>query len=220
MPTTDTYGQGTSLASLTDAPDIPKAIVDLATGVIPRGVMRFASASARGVTLTSPVEGMVTWLQDIKSLQVYSSGSWKAIFFGATSWTSYTPTWTATTTSPAIGNGVLAGSYMKIGTMCHVNVQLTIGSTTNRGSGTYRFALPFQAASSVPGVLSATFSRASTPNHGLGDSPLVASATATDQIWFPNPGLVGDANVWTESQPWTPATGNIFRLYGTYQTAT
>lgn len=76
MPTKDSYGQGIDLVSLTDAPDMAKAIADLANGVIPRGVMRFASASARGATLTSPVEGMTTWLADVNRLEVYDGSSW------------------------------------------------------------------------------------------------------------------------------------------------
>lgn len=76
MPTQDSYGQGVSIASLTDAPDIPKAAADLANGIIPRTVMRFASASERGATLTTPVEGMPTWLEDVNRLEVYTGSSW------------------------------------------------------------------------------------------------------------------------------------------------
>lgn len=76
MPTTDSYGQGVSLISLTDAPDMSKAVADLANGVIPRSVMRFASASTRGATLTAPVEGMATWLEDANRLEVYNGSSW------------------------------------------------------------------------------------------------------------------------------------------------
>lgn len=76
MPTTDSYGQGVSLISLTDAPDMSKAVADLANGLIPRSVMRFASASTRGATLTAPVEGMTTWLEDANRLEVYNGSSW------------------------------------------------------------------------------------------------------------------------------------------------
>jgi hypothetical protein len=94
MPTTDSYGQGIKLASLTDAPDMAKAIKDLADGVIPRGVLRFASASARGATLTgatAPVEGMLTWLQDVNRLDVWDSSAWVAVSVGRSSWTTITP---------------------------------------------------------------------------------------------------------------------------------
>lgn len=76
MPTTDDYGQGINIASLTDAPDASKLAQDLANAIAPRSVMRFASASARGATLAAPVEGMATWLQDVNRLDVYDGASW------------------------------------------------------------------------------------------------------------------------------------------------
>jgi hypothetical protein len=87
VPTTDAYGQGIQLASLTDAPDLPKAISDVANGTIPRGVMRFASASARGATLSSPAAGMVAWLQDSKYLTLYDGSAWVVISAGTQAWT-------------------------------------------------------------------------------------------------------------------------------------
>lgn len=90
MPTTDAYGQGINLWSLTDAPSIPDAIKALADGVIPRGVLRFASSSARGATLTgasAPVEGMLTWLQDVNRLDLYDGTAWVAVSVGTSSWT-------------------------------------------------------------------------------------------------------------------------------------
>lgn len=94
MPTTDDYGQGVSIASLTDAPDLAKAISDLAAGVIPRGILRFASASTRGATLvgdTAPVEGMLSWLQDVNRLDLYDGSAWVAVSTGASAWTTITP---------------------------------------------------------------------------------------------------------------------------------
>ncbi|MCD9196084.1 hypothetical protein [Streptomyces albireticuli] len=221
MPTTDAYGQGVSIAALTDAPNAATLAQNIADGLAQRGVMRFASASARAATVTSPVEGMESWLQDTNSLEVYDGSAWKAVPYG-TQWTSYAVAWTATTTNPSLGNGTLVGQYMKIGTTCHIYIKLVIGSTTNAGSGTYRFSLPFTTATitnSDPGCLVAVFSRATTPNHGTGNSPLGGGWTTTDQIWFPS-STPGDENVWTNTQPWAPATTNVFRIHGTYQTAT
>jgi hypothetical protein len=79
MPTPDDYGQGINIASLTDAPDAGKLAKDIANGIAQRSVLRFASASARGATLigaTAPVEGMVTWLQDVNRLYVYDGSAW------------------------------------------------------------------------------------------------------------------------------------------------
>jgi len=57
-------------------------------------------------------------------------------------WTAYTPTWTAATTNPSIGNGTLAGRYTQIGKTCVLVIGLTMGSTTTFGSGNWSFSLP------------------------------------------------------------------------------
>jgi hypothetical protein len=79
VTSTDAYGQDIGLWSMTDAPSIPDAIKLLSDGVIPRGVLRFASASARGAALsgdTAPVEGMASYLLDVNRLEVYDGSSW------------------------------------------------------------------------------------------------------------------------------------------------
>jgi hypothetical protein len=60
-------------------------------------------------------------------------------------WTTFTPTWTATTTNPVIGNGTLTGKYIKIGKTVIAQYRFVAGSTTTFGSGNYRFSLPINA---------------------------------------------------------------------------
>ncbi|MFE0039449.1 hypothetical protein [Streptomyces sp. NPDC059015] len=82
MATTDDYGQGVSIASLTDAPNAETLAKNLANAITSRSVMRFASASARSAALVdaaTPVEGMVSWLQDTNRLYVYDGSSWVEI---------------------------------------------------------------------------------------------------------------------------------------------
>jgi len=95
MPTTDDYGQSVSIASLTDAPDASKLAKDIANGIAQRSVMRFASASARGATLTAPVDGMATWLQDVDRLDVYNGSAW----------VTPEPSLTSTTSGLSVGSG-------------------------------------------------------------------------------------------------------------------
>lgn len=61
-------------------------------------------------------------------------------------WTAYTPTWTAATTNPTLGNGTLEGHYIKAGRLVVFRVRLTFGSTTTVGDGTYTFSLPTAAS--------------------------------------------------------------------------
>jgi hypothetical protein len=76
---TDPYGQSVTLYQNAEAPNLEAMIKNLADGVIPRSVMRFASSSARAATLTAPVEGMVTWLQDANRLYVYDGSAWQEL---------------------------------------------------------------------------------------------------------------------------------------------
>lgn len=61
---------------------------------------------------------------------------------------SYTPTWAASTTNPTLGNGTIVGRYAVRNNLVRVQLELTVGSTTNAGSGAYTFSLPFAHASS------------------------------------------------------------------------
>ncbi|MFJ2579961.1 hypothetical protein [Kitasatospora aureofaciens] len=61
-------------------------------------------------------------------------------------WQSYTPTWTALTTNPSIGNGTLVSRWSRIGQTIHWMGSLTAGSTTSGGSGLWSMSLPAMAA--------------------------------------------------------------------------
>lgn len=58
------------------------------------------------------------------------------------SWTAYTPTWSATGSAPSIGNGAIAGRYLQIGKTIKWYISVYFGSTTNYGTGFYRFGMP------------------------------------------------------------------------------
>jgi hypothetical protein len=64
-------------------------------------------------------------------------------------WQSYTPTWTAATTNPLIGNGTLTGRYIVIGKLCTYVLGLVMGSTTTYGSGNWAFSLPINAVNTA-----------------------------------------------------------------------
>ena len=62
--------------------------------------------------------------------------------FALTPWATYTPVWYTTGAAASIGNGSITGRYVYIGATVIGEIRLIFGSTTNRGSGTYRFSLP------------------------------------------------------------------------------
>jgi hypothetical protein len=94
VPSPDIYGQGINIASLADAPDAKKLASDIANAIAQRSVLRFASASTRGATLVgdaAPVEGMLTWLQDVNRLDLYDGTTWVAVSVGQSTWKTITP---------------------------------------------------------------------------------------------------------------------------------
>lgn len=58
-------------------------------------------------------------------------------------WTTYAPTWSASTTAPVIGNGAIGGRYLQIGKTIRYHISVLMGSTTTYGTGNYTFTLPF-----------------------------------------------------------------------------
>ncbi|MBW1600905.1 hypothetical protein JJV70_02060 [Streptomyces sp. JJ66] len=87
MPVTDDYGQGVSIASLTDKPDAEKLGKDIANGIVQRGVLRFADAAERNATLTTPEPGMVAYLAAEDFFTGYTTAGWMVLAAGQQAWT-------------------------------------------------------------------------------------------------------------------------------------
>lgn len=66
--------------------------------------------------------------------------------FTTTSWQNYNPQWTASTTNPTLGNSVVNGRYVSVGTLIIGEIRVTAGTAGfSRGSGTYYLSLPTSA---------------------------------------------------------------------------
>ena len=62
---------------------------------------------------------------------------------------SYNPSWSSSSSpQPALGNGALSGRYVRVGNIVHLNIQLTIGTTTTVGTNVWQFTLPIPPAAS------------------------------------------------------------------------
>lgn len=62
---------------------------------------------------------------------------------GLGAWTDYTPTWGASGTAPALGNGTLTGRYKALDSKTYaISIALTLGSTSTVGTGQFSFTLP------------------------------------------------------------------------------
>jgi hypothetical protein len=141
-------------------------------------------------------------------------------------WTDYTPKWGAETgTAPSIGNGTLAGSYVKTGTLVHVRIYLKIGSTTNLAAqatnGNWNFSLPVAPVSSTwkldGRVLNVLGFDASAglqyPGSGL------LSTTGGGTVRNLRESLKQANAFWDKGFPFTWATGDVLSIYGTYESA-
>ena len=65
---------------------------------------------------------------------------------GSLYWTTYTPSWASTGTTPTIGNGSITGKWIRINPFTVLwKIKLTWGSTTNGGTGVWLFGAPVTA---------------------------------------------------------------------------
>ena len=127
-------------------------------------------------------------------------------------WEVFTPTWTAATTNPALGNGTLTGRMLRVGKTIICNITLVAGSTTTYGSGAWIFALP------VPSVW------ATLTNIAMGGAVAFdtsATARRTGQVFNNAPGtvqvLLDTGAVVAAAAPWTWATGDSLSLDLVYE---
>jgi hypothetical protein len=111
-----------------------------------QSVMVFSNSAARTAAITSPVEGMLTWLEDVNRYEVYTT-TWVELISPAP-WVSYTPTLTNLT----LGNGSMSAKYAVIGKTLLLKFDIELGSTSSVGSAP-RISIPsgFTIASAVAG---------------------------------------------------------------------
>lgn len=148
-------------------------------------------------------------LSDEADITVFAQATMDAIAEVGT-WQAYTPAWTAATTNPALGNGILTGRFARIGDTIHYSISLIFGSTTTRGAGHYIFSLPASVAG--PSLLPLGIAR-------MRDSAPVARAgrtahrfTATTLALESEGGvLLGHDN------PWLWAVDDVLHISGSYE---
>lgn len=129
-------------------------------------------------------------------------------------WDTYTPTWTASSSNPSLGNGTIVGRFTRVGKTVTVSITLTMGSTTTYGTGNWRFSYPVAVRSSPDAA----------PDFGSGraydsSAPLryVLSCLASSA------GITCDADGFDPNVgptiPFTWAQGDLLQLTITYEAA-
>jgi len=135
----------------------------------------------------------------------------------APGWTNYTPTWTASTTNPVIGNGTITGQYRRSANsdIVHFWLRILTGSTTTYGSGVYRFGIGAMPALSAGAKLWAapggwTRDSSSTANYAI-----VARWDAATGTFIAS----SAGSLLTPTLPFTYAQGDEIALNGFYEPA-
>lgn len=122
--------------------------------------------------------------------------------------TSWTPTWSASGTAPAIGNGTLTGNYLRVGKLVIFSFKFVAGSTTTFGTGTYTFTLPVAAnLSSADLIAPATLLDNSTTT--TNEANAVRGSAGSDQFVLRYHGGTGNVG---QTVPWTWATSDRIEI--------
>lgn len=131
----------------------------------------------------------------------------------ALAWTTYTPTWTATTSNPSIGDGTLAGRYKAIGKTVAFNIRVMMGTTTTYGSGNWQFGLPINSQSGTNVVVPTTYL-----NDGVGWYYGIANNGYLGGTSNITP-LYGSTTVTpiTPTNPFTWGSNDTIAINGTYE---
>lgn len=109
---------------------------DLNTYLMNQSVMVFADSAARATALTSPTEGMLSWLQDVNRYEYYNGSSWVELFGASIS----TKTANYSTVATDAGSTVVVNSASNL--TVTIDDNLTAGQRIDfirRGSGTVTF---------------------------------------------------------------------------------
>lgn len=133
---------------------------------------------------------------------------------GIGEWTDYTPTWTATTTNPTVGNGSVVGRYARVQNLVMVQFKITFASTTNKGSGQYKISLPVTADTVLGtyGVLGSGYIIDASIGNAYTSVVLVdITSTTTVRFKITGTGNFGDVS---DTSPMTFADGD--EIHGTF----
>ncbi|MEV6839782.1 hypothetical protein AB0N17_35690 [Streptomyces sp. NPDC051133] len=158
-------------------------------------------------------------------LQRWNGSAWVSY---QPNWTDYTPVWGAEAgTAPSIGNGTLAGSYVKINNLVHVRIYLKIGSTTNLSAqasdGRWTFSLPTapnskQAWKLDHRAMSMEAFDASTLLLYQGSGQLSVT-NGVGYVHGMRDSMKLATGLWGKALPFPWTTGDTLSIHGTYESA-
>jgi hypothetical protein len=135
----------------------------------------------------------------------------------SSAWIPYTPTWTAASTNPVIGNGTITGQYKVIGKICFVRGNIAMGSTTTFGSGEWYVSMPFTASHADAILMTANLLDNGTAWYNATINGARAGFNYKTAIQYQAVG--GTANDINATQPFTWANSDRFLWNGSFEIA-
>lgn len=126
-------------------------------------------------------------------------------------WIGWTPSWTASTSNPALGNGVLTGRYRRVGNTVFFTLLLVAGSTTTFGTGFWQFSLPAEAINGFAAACSLRDNSVPTNYPGVADGRPDDQPTGLLRI-----GTRTGSGV-TNLSPFTWAVNDTLKISGVYE---
>jgi hypothetical protein len=125
----------------------------------------------------------------------------------------YTPTWTASVSAPSVGDGTLLGRFIRMMNLCFLNIDLTIGASTGRGSGAWNFALP-AGCDALSGVQQTIPLAITTPSGGgMSGHAILLGGTSTLNLYI---GGATSTKI-TNSNPSSLPAGSRLSITGFYE---
>ncbi len=120
----------------------------------------------------------------------------------------YLPTLSTTGVQPLLGNGVLRGEWTRSGVLITLTIELTMGSTTNLGSGDLRFSIPNEIISRNT-LIDAQYGTGVC--YSSSGNAIIVSVLGTNTNYLT--GLTSDTGYNIKNGiPFPKATGNVIRL--------
>ena len=184
---------------------------DVNSYLMQQTVMYFASSTARGSAITSPVEGMVAYLEDSNTYTFWNGSAWNDLLWGD-AWVAYTPTLSNITLG---SGGTSSFFYQRVGKMVNVRGRITLG-TSGALSGVATFTLPVNAITADQFWQSGTILNDS----GTFYAGVVRVGTSTATVLALNASATYTTAVNTALNiPFTWASGDILNVGFSYEAA-
>jgi len=173
-------------------------------------VTPFASAAARTSAISSPVEGMVSWLSDVNALEAFDGSAWLNVVLGSIAGTNYTPAFANTT----LGTGFTRfGRYLAFGKLV-VGVGGFVLGTGGANTGTLTMSLPFTAGTTgADWVFAGRAYKSGGSNAASGLGVIVDGESIGKNI------VTLGVDFWNATRPFTWAAGDSFRSIFVFERA-